>query len=889
MGQRRVVRALVAPDGFGKQTVASEYAEMVFSFQQVSWIKGDSPCFLRDLDQQVISATLLASEPYPKLVVVARVPYLDGERARLFAYEMELLIEKGCEVIVTTTPGCRGFLSAFEHYALIGPDQLLLDDDDEHHDLFTNPLMPTRLHTQEDINRKIACILWNEKGCLPLLSGIQNEYLPAEAELLIWMMLALERGTFSDVSLLMSEKKTRQYLLSFVDSLPYLGINEEEETFRTVSVPTTLFCRVCMSRLPYLVREAKLTGVNEVVEAMCEKMTHNAHALRGTHIVKALASRAASVRWLNEKGPNVLWERGSVELIKLYESVNRLRLPYRTRINAQMAWAYVQLGNDSRALEYANRVISATTPTPEERVWALMCVRSRGNTKARMSAENELAVWLTQALKDQEKVARHAPTSAYYYETEGGEGGEGGEETDAEEHFPLTKRERAVLMRAVAITLSQRLNKDPFEVWASTQPHTWNWAHQSLVVVEQELLCAALALEVAEEQGAWKQSGTTEDTFSLEAFTRLVLFGMEGLVETLQESGHFGYGAYRLSSVLERLEDILITWNLPTLPLSLRKALLKVHIEEARRKQGEVGDVSQRMVSLPHTAATGLGTHPAAQQNASTITYQTTTTIDDPLQEPPRLRIKLFGMLDVCLGDHNISGHFSTYRKAGTLLALLALNRGRDVTREALSSALWPHADTRAANKNFYRVWSTLRNLLSVQGVCPYLMRDNFGCRLNSKYVETDLDEFDRLSRYLFFGTETHDIAWEQLMRQVQASFASPLLPSEKRTEELSIYRTKYLVDLVDGLIATADRLRLEGEMQGSLWFAREALDRDRSREDAYAALMRAQMAADQRKAALETFFSCRRYLNEELGLDPSPTLVKQYQLLINGLSLDTE
>ena len=40
---RRVARFLVAPTGFGKATVAYEYAEVVFGFQHVFWISGTSP------------------------------------------------------------------------------------------------------------------------------------------------------------------------------------------------------------------------------------------------------------------------------------------------------------------------------------------------------------------------------------------------------------------------------------------------------------------------------------------------------------------------------------------------------------------------------------------------------------------------------------------------------------------------------------------------------------------------------------------------------------------------------------------------------------------------------------------------------------------------------
>ena len=80
---------------------------------------------------------------------------------------------------------------------------------------------------------------------------------------------------------------------------------------------------------------------------------------------------------------------------------------------------------------------------------------------------------------------------------------------------------------------------------------------------------------------------------------------------------------------------------------------------------------------------------------------------------------------------------------------------------------------------------------------------------------------------------------------------------------------------------AAADRLVAADDAQEGLWFARAALRRDRTREDAYTALMRAQIAAGQRTAALETYFECRRFLTTELGIDPSLATMELYRSII--------
>ena len=97
--ERHVARFIVAPDGFGKTGLAMEYADTVFSFEHVVWLDGRSPCFLRDLDRGVIARTLLEGDPQPFLVVIDDVPLLDPERAELLSDELDLLLDRDCEVI----------------------------------------------------------------------------------------------------------------------------------------------------------------------------------------------------------------------------------------------------------------------------------------------------------------------------------------------------------------------------------------------------------------------------------------------------------------------------------------------------------------------------------------------------------------------------------------------------------------------------------------------------------------------------------------------------------------------------------------------------------------------------------------------------------------------
>ena len=61
-----------------------------------------------------------------------------------------------------------------------------------------------------------------------------------------------------------------------------------------------------------------------------------------------------------------------------------------------------------------------------------------------------------------------------------------------------------------------------------------------------------------------------------------------------------------------------------------------------------------------------------------------------------------------------------------------------------------------------------------------------------------------------------------------------------------------------------------------------KGMEVDSKREDTYFALMKAQIAAGQRCGAIRTYFECRKFLSDELGLDPSRETKGLYDQLIS-------
>lgn len=165
-------------------------------------------------------------------------------------------------------------------------------------------------------------------------------------------------------------------------------------------------------------------------------------------------------------------------------------------------------------------------------------------------------------------------------------------------------------------------------------------------------------------------------------------------------------------------------------------------------------------------------------------------------------------------------------------------------------------------------------------GGCPYLIRQQQGLRLDADLLASDVERLDGICRTLLFERPGYG-GWAHLFAEVNDRFLDDLMPSESDNDVIASLRADYRSRLVDALVAASSRLVDAGDVQEGLWFARAAHQRDRTREDAYTALMRAQVAAGQRTAALDTYFSCRRFLADELGIDPSLETMALYREVI--------
>jgi DNA-binding SARP family transcriptional activator len=250
-------------------------------------------------------------------------------------------------------------------------------------------------------------------------------------------------------------------------------------------------------------------------------------------------------------------------------------------------------------------------------------------------------------------------------------------------------------------------------------------------------------------------------------------------------------------------------------------------------------------------------------------------------RQPEALVVRLFGDFEIFRGGKRIEGENLHRTKVRTLMIHLALNTGCGVSRDTLMERIWPQKDYERARDNFHATWSRLSKLLA-NGVkpSPYLTNHRGFCKLEPSLVTTDVQEFEQLSRAFLFEQGTAEQRIELIYRLEQI-YRGDILFGCRIDSYVHAAQLRYRAILVDVMLEASRLFSQEGNDTNAVWFARKAYDADPTREDVYRVLMAMQNRAGQRTNALKTYFDCKRFLSEELGILPSQKTTALYQELI--------
>jgi DNA-binding SARP family transcriptional activator len=225
-----------------------------------------------------------------------------------------------------------------------------------------------------------------------------------------------------------------------------------------------------------------------------------------------------------------------------------------------------------------------------------------------------------------------------------------------------------------------------------------------------------------------------------------------------------------------------------------------------------------------------------------------------------QLHIRLLGDFSVSVGDRTIPGDEWRLRRAAQLVKMLALTPGHQLPREKFIEAVWPGSEP---DQGMINVRKSAFHARRVLGIEDGVTLDEGMVRLAPGHIiSTDVDSFTEAANLAIGAGST------AACRDAVALYAGDLLPSDLYSE---------------WCMAERDHLRslfLDVLAGGQLWgrLVRE----EPTHERAHRGIMRAQLAAGDRAAAIRQFEQLRTSLRDELGVSPEPETVALYEQVLN-------
>lgn len=839
--ERSVVRCIVAPVGYGKTGLAFDYANTVFNLEHTFWIDASNPCFLRDLDKMKLKSSLDVVDSEPYLAIFEDVPHLDAQRSEVFCKEITSLLDAGNEVLITCEPSCDTFERLHDRIVLRSTD-LLLDDSELATLACVDEGDGTCLGSLDDAApaSRVALIAWgSEASRNKFLERIAQEDLSSQVRLALFLMSTMGEGNLRDFQHFFNcnEFDVKQLAQTY----PNFGIDLRRKGFSATSFSMR---EVAKAFLPYadsLAQASHFSDFNQLVGRVGDALVTREKTERACELMTHFASADICVSWLEAHAFDFINTLSLCAPAQLYERLNGAGVDLSTSVQLDQALRLALLGPQRKAV---------------------LLVEELSHSLKSSSIERFRASVAQLFLCDEE----HTSTVLDY----------------AQRASQAAHREKRINAHVGKVEAPGRLSVEELDFalrFITEYSHEATRAIELLFASEQEGISSALRLPLS-LYALRNNASLGED---LDAFAQQALVWMKD--QHASKSRRLGssqaqYCVGALASVMSQLSEISLQ---PEDELFIqdfgsafdsalsrqREAWRKMHCEEYELKKAELIAVKAHKESnLPAIIPAPKPPQKPAKK------------VGQSLQ---KLTVNLMGGMDVYIGTQRIDESKFGRKKAKTLLALLVFNRGHEISRERLARSLWPESNPLDARRNFYAVWSCLRRALSFSdGTCPYLIRYQDGVQLDKKLLKTDVDDFDSVCRSLMFERTTYG-GWARVYEQVHNRFSEDLMPGEKDCLAIVGQRNFCRDRLVDALVSAACRLSKAGNAQESLWFARAALERDQTREDAYTALMRAQLASNQRTAALSTYFACRKYLAGELGIDPSPETMSLYRSIIDA------
>ncbi|MCL2655220.1 MAG: tetratricopeptide repeat protein [Coriobacteriia bacterium] len=258
---------------------------------------------------------------------------------------------------------------------------------------------------------------------------------------------------------------------------------------------------------------------------------------------------------------------------------------------------------------------------------------------------------------------------------------------------------------------------------------------------------------------------------------------------------------------------------------------------------------------------------------------------------PRVLQIQLFGGLQVRRHGDCLDLDHLRRAKVRDLIVILALARGREISRDLIVERLWPQQNFSRSLNSFYVVWNALKKVFLADGtpLPSYLYSpeqfpfSNAGgrCSLLMDYCDLDLNTFDQLvCRAREAAYQGQGEACLKYANELMALYSDEILPADLESEQLNYVRLHYQKTFVDVMLLAARLALTQRRAQAALPFIERGLAAGPSCEELYRLAMHAYALEGRRDDSLRAYHRCRKNLARELGIEPSTELSELFAQL---------
>jgi DNA-binding SARP family transcriptional activator len=228
------------------------------------------------------------------------------------------------------------------------------------------------------------------------------------------------------------------------------------------------------------------------------------------------------------------------------------------------------------------------------------------------------------------------------------------------------------------------------------------------------------------------------------------------------------------------------------------------------------------------------------------------------------VRVELLGRFRVAIGGNEFPADVWPGRRAAELVQLLALADGHRLTRDQVIEALWPHLEVEAGAANLRKAAHYARQALASPDAV--VLRGGQVALFPSRPVAADVGQFEAQSRAALAAGDGAACA------AAASAYTGDLLPEALYEEWTQAPRERLRSQYVE-------LLRRSGQWE-------RLVDAEPTDEPAYRELMRRELAAGSRPAAIRWYGRLRTALRRELRILPSGDTEAIYDECVAGLGI---